>query len=183
MDPTLNPTQTSEEISSTNGPEGSQVVKTRRSQGATQVAQEVHTQTSTPTGTSMRTEQMIAPAPAAARVYSRQKELFRTYQVLWYILGLFEIFLAFRFFLKLAGANPNSGFVSFIYGATQPMVGPFLDAFHATPSRGAETTSYFEWSTLLAGFVFALVVWGIIRLLQFGKPTNPEEVDRVVSET
>lgn len=183
MDPLVPPTRSTEEVTTSTGTDGRQVVSTKRTEGPAQVAQEVSTSTATPTGSALRTERVIGTSPVAAKQYARKKDLFRAYQVLWYILGLIEVLLAFRFILKLAGANPTSGFASLIYGLTKPLAGPFLETFHATASQGAETTSFFEWSTLLAAFVYALVFWGVIKLLQFGKPANPEEVEQTIAET
>ncbi|TSD01061.1 MAG: hypothetical protein Athens071425_508, partial [Parcubacteria group bacterium Athens0714_25] len=49
---------------------------------------------------------------------SSTKPLYRGTQIVWYLLGLLEILLAFRFILKLLGANMEAGFTSFIYGVT-----------------------------------------------------------------
>ena len=183
MDPITAPTRSSEETTSTTGPDGRQVVSTKRQEGPTQAAQEVSTSQVSPSGSTLRTERTAGLSAAAANDYSRKKGIFRAHQILWYILGLIEILLAFRFFLKLTGANPNSGFAEFIYGASSPFAGPFLETFSATPSQGAETTSFFEWSTLVAAAVYALIFWGIIKIFQLAKPTNPEEVERTIAES
>lgn len=99
------------------------------------------------------------------------KPLHRGTQIVWYILGLLEIFLAFRFILKLLAANPVAGFTSFIYAITYPFVGPFLAVFPSVRVEG----SVFEWTTLLAMLVYALVAWGIIKLFVMGKPVSTPE--------
>jgi len=68
----------------------------------------------------------------------------------WYILGLIEVLLAFRFVLKLLAANPTAGFSSFIYGVTYVFAAPFVSVFRLTQVAG----SIFEWTTLLAMFVY-----------------------------
>jgi hypothetical protein len=181
MDPNTAPVRSSEETTTNAGAGGRQVVSTKRSEGPTQVAEEISTSQLTPSGSTMRTERTAGLSPDAAKAYDRKKGIFRTYQVLWYILGLIEILLAFRFFFKLAGANPDSGFVNFIYGASNPFAGPFLETFRATPSQGAETTSYFEWSTLVAAAVYAIVCWGIMKIFKLAKPADPEEVERTIA--
>lgn len=183
MDPNLEGTRSTEETTQTHTPAGSQTATTRRTESGTQVAQDVATTSSGPGGAAVRREQTIGPTVEAAHEYSTKKGMFRAYQVLWYVLGLLEILLAFRFFFKLTGANPDSGFVNMIYSMTDVFAGPFLTIFSASPNEGAETTSYFEWSTLVAAAVYALIVWGIIKLFQLGKPTTPEEVDRTLSQT
>ncbi len=183
MDTTTSPNRSIEEETQSQGQAGRQTMRTKRAEGPTQVSQEVQSAVSTPSGSSQRVEQSVGMSPAAAHEYTRKKNIFRTYQGLWYVLGLVEILLAFRFFLKLTGANPHSGFASFIYGITLPFAGPFLGTFRASQTQGAETAGFFEWSTLLAALVYALVVWGIVKLVQFSKPTNPEEVERGVAQT
>src|SRR5664280_1107750 len=88
------------------------------------------------------------------------KPLYRGTQVVWYILGLIEVLLVFRFFLKLLAANPSAGFSSFIYNVSYPFTAPFLTVFHITQVEG----SIFEWTTLLAMFVYWLIAWGIVKL-------------------
>ena len=86
--------------------------------------------------------------------------------VVYFILGILEILLAFRFVLKLTGANPSSGFVDFIYSVSRIFVLPFNGIFHTSLAQGAETTSVFEPSTLVALIVYALVAWGIVKLIK-----------------
>ena len=84
---------------------------------------------------------------------------------IYFLLGILEILLAFRFVFKLAGANPTSGFVNFIYGLSRIFVSPFAGIFHTSLAQGSETTSFFEPSTLIAIIVYALLAWGIVKLL------------------
>ncbi|MCK7482781.1 MAG: YggT family protein [Candidatus Moduliflexus flocculans] len=79
------------------------------------------------------------------------KPLYRGTQVVWYILGLIEVLLAFRFVLKLLAANPQAGFSSFIYAVSYPFAAPFLNVFHASKVE----SGVFEWTTL-AGHVCLL---------------------------
>jgi len=99
------------------------------------------------------------------------KPLYRGTQIVWYILGLVEILLAFRFVLKLLGANATAGFSSFIYGATYIFTAPFLSVFRITKVSG----SIFEWTTLLAMFVYWVLAFGIIKLLLIGKTVSTPE--------
>src|SRR3989344_3616508 len=88
------------------------------------------------------------------------KPLFKGTQIVWYLLSLLEVLLAFRFVLKLTGANPEAGFTSFIYALTWPFTAPFLAVFPRTIVQG----SIFEWTTLLAMFVYWVIAVGIINL-------------------
>ena len=44
----------------------------------------------------------------------RIRPLYRTTQIVWYVVGLVEIFLFLRLFLKLLAANPAAGFTRFV---------------------------------------------------------------------
>lgn len=102
---------------------------------------------------------------------SRTKPLYRGTQVVWYLLGILEVLLAFRFVLKLLGANAGAGFTSFIYSVTQPFAAPFLSVFKITRVQG----SVFEWTTLLAMLVYWLIAWAIVKLFIIGKPVSTPE--------
>lgn len=99
------------------------------------------------------------------------KPLFRGTQIVWYFLGLLEALLAFRFVLKMMGANPDAGFSSFIYGVTWPFTAPFLAVFRKTTVLG----SVFEWTTLLAMLVYWLIALAIIRLFLMSKTVSTGE--------
>jgi hypothetical protein len=97
--------------------------------------------------------------------------LYRGTQIVWYILGLVEVLLAFRFVLKLLGANAGAGFTSFIYGVTAPFAAPFVTVFRMSKAEG----SIFEWTTLLAMLVYYIIAWGIIKMLVMGKTVSTPE--------
>lgn len=99
------------------------------------------------------------------------KPLYRATQVVWYILGVLEVILAFRFLLKLFGANPNAGFSNFIYGVSYPFAAPFLNVFRVNRVAG----SVFEWTTLLAMLVYWLIARGIIRLFLMSRDVSTPE--------
>ncbi len=108
----------------------------------------------------------------------RVKPLYRGTQIVWYILDVLELLLVFRFFLRLLGANPNAGFTQLIYSATYPFAQPFLNVFKVTRVAGAT----FEWTTLLAMFVYWLIAWGIVRLLVMNKPVSTTEANYKLNE-
>jgi YggT family protein len=82
-------------------------------------------------------------------------------RILYTILGGLEILLGLRFVLHLIGANPASGFATFIYGMTGVFVAPFNNLI-GTPTSGAMT---FEVTTLIAMAVYALLFWVIVRVI------------------
>lgn len=107
------------------------------------------------------------------------KPLYRGTQIVWYILGIMEALLAFRFVLKLLGANASAGFTSFIYGVTYFFSAPFLSVFRVTKVEG----SVFEWTTLLAMLVYWIVAFGVIKLLLIGKTVSTyEAADKLKSQ-
>jgi hypothetical protein len=106
------------------------------------------------------------------------KPLYRGTQIVWYLLGLLEILLAFRFILKLLGANAAAGFTSFIYGATFIFTEPFLTVFRMTKVAG----SIFEWTTLLAMLVYWVIALGIIKLFLMGKTVSTPEAANKLDE-
>ncbi len=99
------------------------------------------------------------------------KSLFKGTQIVWYVLSLLEALLAFRFVLKFAGANASAGFTSFIYNVTMPFTAPFTAVFPRTVIEG----SIFEWTTLLAMFVYALIAYGVVRLFLMSKTVSTPE--------
>ncbi len=72
--------------------------------------------------------------------------------VLWSV----EALLAFRFILKLLGANPNSAFAFVMYALSTMFVFPFAGLFRAAESAGPEIHSVFEPSTLVAMAVYVV---------------------------
>lgn len=107
------------------------------------------------------------------------KPLFRGTQVVWYVLWLLEALLAFRFLLKLTGANSQAGFTSFIYAITQPFTAPFAAVFPSTAAQG----KIFEWTTLLAMLVYWLIALAIVRLFLMSKTVStPEAAEKLKEE-
>jgi len=99
------------------------------------------------------------------------KPLYRGTQIVWYVLSLVEVLLAFRFVFKLLGANAGAGFTSFIYAVTAPFAAPFVSVFRISKTQG----SIFEWTTILAMFVYWVIAWGIVKLLVMGKTVSTPE--------
>ena len=102
---------------------------------------------------------------------STTKPIYRGTQIVWGILSVLEVLLAFRFVLKLLAANPAAGFSQFIYGITYVFAAPFLNVFRITYVEG----SIFEWTTLLAMFVYWLIAFGIIKAFIMSKTVSTPE--------
>ena len=104
----------------------------------------------------------------AAQAYRRQYNLTRITQIIWLITGVLESVFAIRVLLKLMAANPAAGFATFIYNMTAVFLTPFF-GLTATPSANG---SVLEIPSLIAMLVYALLAWGIVRVLwiTFEKP-------------
>ncbi len=122
----------------------------------------------------------VIPSPVQTehpqKVFEKKKIIFRSYQIIWYILGIIEFLLVFRFILKMIGANPLSGFTDLIYTLSNPLALPFTGVVAPMVSG----VSVFEWSTMIAGIVYLLLAYGIVQLFQFIKPVTPDEVNKEV---
>ncbi|MGE5421783.1 MAG: YggT family protein [Ignavibacteriales bacterium] len=99
-------------------------------------------------------------------------ESFTSRRVVYYVLGVLEILLAFRLVFKLLGANPDSGFVSFIYSLSQVFLVPFTTIFSSATTQGIETRAFLEPSTMIAMVVYALIAWGIVKLIIIIRKNN-----------
>jgi hypothetical protein len=86
--------------------------------------------------------------------------------LIYFIFGALEILLAFRLVLKLMGASMASGFVSLIYSLTGIFILPFEGIFRRGTAPGIETTAVLEPSTLVAIVVYAVLAWGIVKLVK-----------------
>lgn len=134
--------------------------------------QEVQTQT-----TQVSKESSTTPVNNdLQRDYSQKKTIFRVYQIIWYILGVMETLLIARFLLRALAANPGTGFVNLIYSLSEPLAAPFRGIFPTPQVEGA----VFEWHTLVACIVYAIVAWGLVQLFQLVKPTDRAEVEHEV---
>jgi hypothetical protein len=81
--------------------------------------------------------------------------------VTYFLLGVLEVILALRFLFRLLGASQGSGFVLFLYNLSYPFVVPFNGIFNDQNPVG---TSVFEFSTIVAMLIYALIAWGIVSL-------------------
>jgi len=91
----------------------------------------------------------------------RRQRFAMVLQIIWGILALLEILLGLRFMLKLIGANPDSGFATFVYGITGPFLAPF-EALISTPAAGGMVL---ELTTLIAMAIYVLIFWGVAYVI------------------
>jgi hypothetical protein len=96
---------------------------------------------------------------------------FKATQLIWLFLGILEGLLALRVGLKLIGANAASPIAVFIYGFTGLFLFPFA-GLTGTPAVGKMVL---EISTVIAMGVYALLAWGLERIVWviFYRPRGP----------
>jgi hypothetical protein len=88
-------------------------------------------------------------------------------RLVWFLAGILLTLLAFRFVFAALGANPGNAFVNFIYTTSHPFVTPFFGLFSYDPLRYG--ISRLEVFTLVAMVVYALVAYGLARLLTLNR--------------
>jgi hypothetical protein len=80
------------------------------------------------------------------------------------------VLIAIRVLLKLLAANPEAGFARFIYGMTSV----FLVSFAALLPTPSANGSVLEISSLVAMLVYALLAWGIVRVMWVAHEQPPK---------
>lgn len=84
------------------------------------------------------------------------------------IFGFIETLVALRFTMRLIGADPTNGFVNWVYDWSAPLVAPFAGIFgQHSPLSGLSVAaqSVFEWTSLIALLVYALIGALILRII------------------
>ena len=89
-------------------------------------------------------------------------------KITYYILGALETLFAFRLIFKVLGANPESPFVSIIYTVTEIFLAPFKGIFRLAVADGIETQAVLEPQLIIGMITYAVLAWGIIKLIELG---------------
>jgi len=100
------------------------------------------------------------------KLIKKENKISKTQKVIYYILGVVEVLFAFRFAFKILGANTESAFVSFIYSTSDLLLAPFTGIFRMAVSEGIETKSFLEPTLIIGMVVYALLAWGIVKLIE-----------------
>lgn len=103
----------------------------------------------------------------------RRASMEKVSSLIWLLGGLLEALIGMRFLLKLIAANPNTPFVSLIYGISDLFLWPFA-GLTATPSANGMVL---EISSLVAMVVYAILTWAAVRI--FWLIFTPTESRRV----
>jgi hypothetical protein len=135
-------------------PVGRFAFRGRRNQGAAQPETVTHTEEDAAPG---------GPAAMArvARLMSREVVV-RVLQLVRLLLLVVEALIAVRIFFKLLGANAQSGFASFLYRITAPLVAPFHPVFADRTLNGHP----FEVGSLLAMAVYFALAYLVVRVVR-----------------
>ncbi len=81
--------------------------------------------------------------------------------LLW-VAGVVETVLLVRLLLRLFAANPQNGFVSFIYQVTRPLISPFFGAVGVQLNTGPGS---FETTTAVAMVVYGILAFLVVALI------------------
>ena len=94
---------------------------------------------------------------------NRQQRIFsfKLIELIWLFFGAVEGLIGIRILLKLVAANPDNPFAAFIYALSDVFLWPFR-GLTATPSAGGFVL---ELSAFVALLVYALLAWGVVRLV------------------
>lgn len=121
------------------------------------------------------TDNSVSEVRMTQRQPERERRIFtfKATQLVWLLFGILEALLALRVGLKLIAANPDSPIAAFVYGFTSLFLRPFA-GLTGTPSAGGMVL---EVSTVIAMVVYALIAWGLERIIWviFYRPSAPVE--------
>jgi len=108
--------------------------------------------------------------------YKSRDNNYKLRKIVYYILGILEALLAFRLIFKLLGANPGSTFVSLIYTISGAFLAPFSGIFRSAVTNGVETSAVLEPSTVIAMIVYALIAYGVVKLIKISETSKNKEI-------
>lgn len=101
---------------------------------------------------------------------------FKLRKIVYYVLGILEAFFTFRLVFKILGANPESTFVSIIYAISGAFLAPFSGIFRTSVAKGIETKSILEPATIIAMIVYALIAYGVVKLIKIYETPRDKEI-------
>ena len=93
---------------------------------------------------------------------------------MYFLLGVVEVILGLRWLFRLLGANTDNNFISFLYGLSHPFVAPFNGIFN---DQALGRQGVFEFSTLIAMLVYALLAWGVVSVINLVIWPTPGSTD------
>jgi len=87
-------------------------------------------------------------------------------RVIWFFAGFIMVFLALRVLLLMLAANQGNFFVDFVYALGGFFAAPFSGIF-GSPTYGE---FYFDTASVVGIVVYALLAWGIAKLITLTRP-------------
>jgi len=133
-----------------------------------QEVEETTTQGGTPVQTTRRVTTSDTASDERAAAANRAGDS-TVERVIYFLMGLLTAVLAIRFILSLLGANRDNGFADLIYSVSYPFVAPFFGLFGYEVQYGV---SRFEIETLVAVAVYALVGYGLIKIIRIARKAD-----------
>ena len=120
----------------------------------------VHQRTVDAYGNAVERDEAVVEDPYLARTDT----LNRVSQIAYFLFGVLEVAILIRFALYLLGANLSEGFGAFMRGVSAPFVAPFVTVLPSY-NLNAAGTSILELGDLLAVAIYALLAYGLVKLL------------------
>lgn len=107
---------------------------------------------------------------------SQRFATFKATQLIWLLLGILEAMIALRVVFKLVGVNAANAFATLLYNVTNVFIAPF-ESLTGAPAAGGMVL---EVSSIIAMIVYALIAWGIERIVYvvFYRPRGPVSVSQ-----
>lgn len=102
--------------------------------------------------------------------FHETKKVVRSYNFIWFLVGIVEFLMVFRFLFEVLGANPVNSFVAFIYALSYPFAAPFHSIFSVT----VVANSFFDWSLIVGIVVYYIIGYGLVQLLSIIHPVTTE---------
>jgi hypothetical protein len=102
-------------------------------------------------------QRRVVQSPAA----DQRVAVSRINQVIWLLFGFLLALIGLRVVLKVIGANAAAAFAQLVYSVTDVFLWPFAGITY-NPTFGP---IQFEFSSVLAMIVYALIAWGLTRLI------------------
>jgi len=103
---------------------------------------------------------------------NNQNEHLMARRIIYFVLGFLEVLFAFRLVFKILGERSDNAFTSIIYSVTDLFLAPFFGIFRTAVAPGLEVRSVLEPQLLIAMVVYALVAWGIVKLIKIISAKN-----------
>lgn len=109
-------------------------------------------------------DRQVSEVRSSVRESGQDQRLFtfKAMQLIWLGVAVLEVLIGLRIVLKLFAANPENAMASLLYGITDLFLFPFAGLM-PTPASGGMVL---EISSVVAMVVYALIGWGLAKLVE-----------------